>query len=116
MVINNFNVFRTSFGPAEAHPELPVDSNAVLSLAITMQRLQHIAGWYFKIIQLTCSLELPNSPQGNSLKIDEASDAAAACQFLGILTLKRYDHGLTMTRCDNDVKRYYHEWLIDRGA
>jgi len=36
MVINNFDIFRTSLGPAEANPELPVDSNAVLTLAVTM--------------------------------------------------------------------------------
>jgi len=105
MVINNFDIFRTSLGPTEANPELPVDSNAVLTLAITMQRLQHIAGRYFKIIQLTCSLELPNLPQGNALEIDKASNAATACQLLGILTLKRYDHGLMMTQRVNNVKR-----------
>jgi len=105
MVINNFDIFRTSLGPVEANPELPVDPNAVLTLAITMQRLQQIAGRYFKIIQLTCSLELPNLPQGNALEIDKASNAATACQLLGILTLKRYDHGLMMTQRVNNVKR-----------
>ncbi len=79
MVINNFDTFRASPGPAEANPELFVDSNAVLALAVTMQWLQHISGRYFEIIQLACSLKLPNFPQGNSLKIDEASDAASAC-------------------------------------
>ena len=79
MVINNFDIFRAGLGPAEATPELPVDSNAVLTLAVTMQWLQHISGRYFEIIQLACSLKLPNFPQGNSLKIDEASDAASAC-------------------------------------
>jgi hypothetical protein len=44
MVINNFYIFRTSLGPAEANPELSVDSNAVLTLAVTMQWLQHIFG------------------------------------------------------------------------
>jgi len=36
MVINNFDIFRASLGPAEANPELPVDSNAVLTLAVTL--------------------------------------------------------------------------------
>lgn len=98
MAVNNFNIFRTSLGPAEANPELPVDSNAVLTLAVTMQRLQHIAGRYFKIIQPTCSLELPNLPQGNALEIDKASGAATACQLLGILTLERYDHESIVTQ------------------
>ena len=91
MVINNFDLFRTGSGPAEANPELPVDSNAVLTLPVTMQRLQHIAGRYFKIIQLACSLKLPNFPQGNALEIDKTPDAATACQLLGVLTLERYD-------------------------
>lgn len=116
MVINNFDIFRTSLGTAEANPELPVDSYAVLILAVTMQWLQHIAGRHFKIIQLDCNLKLPDFPQGNSFKVDETSDAAAACQFLGILTVERYDHGLTMTPCDNNVKRYHHGWLVDSGA
>lgn len=105
MVINNFDIFRTSLGPAEANPELPVDSNAVLTLAVTMQRLQHIAERYFKIIKLTCSLELPDLPQGNALEIDKASDAASACQLLGILTLERYDHKGIVTHSVNNVKR-----------
>jgi hypothetical protein len=88
MVINNFYIFRASLGPAKANPELPVDSNAVLTLAVTMQWLQHISGRYFKIIQLACSLELPDFPQGNSLKVDEASDSASACQLLGIFTVE----------------------------
>jgi len=35
MVINNFDIFRTGLRPTKANPELPVDSNAVLTLAIT---------------------------------------------------------------------------------
>src|SRR5690554_8173844 len=105
MVINNFDIFRASLGPAETNPELFVDSNAVLALAVTMQWLQHISGRYFQIIQLACSLELPNLPQGNSLEIDEAPDPAPTCQFLGILTLERYDHDSIMTPCVNNVKR-----------
>jgi hypothetical protein len=105
MVINNFDLFRTGFAPAEANPELPVDSNAVLTLTVTMQRLQHIAGRNFKVIQLACSLELPNFPQGNALKINKAPDAATACQLLSILTFERYDHEPIVTRCNNNVKR-----------
>jgi len=107
MVINNFDIFRASLGPAKANPELPVDSDAGLTLAVTVQWLQHISGRYFKIIQLACSLELPNFPQGNSLKIDEASDSASACQLLRILTLERYDHRGMMTQRTNNVKRYH---------
>ena len=107
MVINNFHIFRASLGPTEANPELLVNSNAVLTLAVTMQRFQHIPGRYFKIIQLACSLELPNFPQSNSLKIDKASDSAPPCQLLGILTLERYDHMEMMTQSVNNVKRYY---------
>jgi hypothetical protein len=117
MVINNFDFFRAGLGPAEANPELPVDSNAVLTLAVTMQRLQHIAGRNFKIFQLACSLELPDFPQGNALEIDKAPDAATACQLLGVLTLERYDHGSIVTQHINNVKRHYlEEGLAGRKA
>jgi len=83
MVINNFDIFRVSLGPSKANLELPVDSDAVLTLAITKQWLQHIPGRYFKIIQLACNLELPNFwksgdqwisiPNINHLNVDSAT-------------------------------------------
>lgn len=42
MVINNFDIFRTGSGPTEANPELPIDSNAMLTLPVTIQRLSEI--------------------------------------------------------------------------
>jgi hypothetical protein len=107
MIINNFDLFRTGSGPAKANSELPVDSNAVLTLPVAMQRLQHIAGRNFKIIQLACSLKLPNFPQGNAFEIDKTPDAATTCQLLGVLTLERYDHRSIMTQHITNVKRYY---------
>lgn len=89
MVINNFDFFRTGLGPAEAHLKLFVDSNAVLTSTTSRQRFQHVAGWHFKIVQFTCSLELPNFSQGNALEIDKAPNSATASQLLGILTLER---------------------------
>jgi hypothetical protein len=62
MVINNFDIFRTSLAPAEAHPELLVDPDAMLTSTVTRQRLQHVTRRYCKIIQLTCCLKLPNLP------------------------------------------------------
>ncbi|KFI20609.1 hypothetical protein IB75_02135 [Nitrosococcus oceani C-27] len=89
MVINNFDIFRTGLRPTKANPEPPVDSNAVLTLAVTRQRFQHIAGRYFKIIKLTGSLELPDLPQRNTLKVDKAPDTTTVRQLFGILTLER---------------------------
>jgi hypothetical protein len=107
MVINNFDILRASPGPAEANPELLVDSNTVLTLAVTIQRFQHVSGRHFEIIQLACGLELPNFPQGNSLKVDESPDSSSTCQLLSILTFERYDHMEMMTQSVNNIKRYY---------
>jgi hypothetical protein len=109
MVINNFDIFRTGLGPAKANPELFVDSNAVLTLAVTVQRLQHVARRHLKIIQLICSMELADFPQGNALKTDKASHATPACKLLCVLTLERYDHGSMITPHDNNAKRYCSE-------
>jgi len=88
MVINNFDIFRTSLGPAEAHPELLVDSNAVLTSTITRQWFQPISGRYFKIIQPIRCLKLSNLSQSSALEVDEPPYAATFCQLLGILTLE----------------------------
>jgi len=58
MVINDFNIFRSRFGPTKTNPELFVDPNAALALAVTRQCLQHISGRDLKIIQSVGCLQL----------------------------------------------------------
>jgi hypothetical protein len=50
MVVNDLNIFRSGLGPAEADPELIVDSHTVLTSPITLQRFQAIAWWYSEIL------------------------------------------------------------------
>jgi len=88
----------------------------MLTLAIAIQRFQHITGRNFKIIQLTCCLELPDFPQGNALEIDKAPHTTPACQLLGFLTLERNYHGSIMTHCVNNVNRYYMARKIRKEA
>ena len=41
----------------KANPILIIDTNAVLSLPVSMQRFQMICGWYFQILQTSCIID-----------------------------------------------------------
>lgn len=116
MVINDFDIFRTSFRPPEAQSKLLVNPDAVLASAITTQSFQPIAGRYLKVLQLVCELKLAELPQRNPLKIHKALDATPAGQLLGIPTLEPDDHDSIVTHRVNNVKRYYGKMVKLRSA
>ncbi len=78
MIINDFDIFRSRFGPAKANPVLVIDPNAVLALTVTRQWLQSISGRYFKIIQSAGSLQLPQFPQRHPFEADKTPHTRAA--------------------------------------
>jgi len=45
MIVNNFNIFRVSILPDEAHPKLIVDADAMLTGAITSEWFKAVTGW-----------------------------------------------------------------------
>src|SRR5579863_5548819 len=51
VVIGDLYLVGVAFPPDEAHPELIVDPNAVLTFPVTMQRLQFVAGRNSQILQ-----------------------------------------------------------------
>jgi len=74
MVINDFDIFRTSIRPPKAQSKLVVNPDAVLASAITAQCFQPIAGRHFKIFQLSRELKLTELSQCNPLKIHKPPD------------------------------------------
>lgn len=54
VVIHNFYVTWTTFGPSKANPVLLVDPNTVLAAPVTRELFQSIAGWDSKILDLLC--------------------------------------------------------------
>ncbi len=51
MIINQFDIVGRTFSPLEHEPPLAVDSNAVLSFAITAQRLQMIGRGHAEFVE-----------------------------------------------------------------
>jgi hypothetical protein len=49
VVINDFDLLWPGFRPDKAEPELVVDADAVLAMAVPLERLQAIAWWNLQI-------------------------------------------------------------------
>jgi hypothetical protein len=45
MIVDEFDVVRAGIGPLEADPELVVDPDGMLSLAVSCEGFQHVSWW-----------------------------------------------------------------------
>jgi hypothetical protein len=57
VVVNDLDVPRFTVSPNEANPPLIVNPNAVLTLAIPVQRFQAIARRHAEIVELLCRVD-----------------------------------------------------------
>jgi hypothetical protein len=62
VIVDDFDVFDTGQGPAEADAPLVVDSDAELADTPALQRLQPVARRHSQVAELTSNLELPEFP------------------------------------------------------
>ena len=74
MVINYLHRFSAGSRPTEAETELIVDPNAVLSGAVSLERLKPIARWHAQIIEPLGDLQLAQLAPRYSFDVDKASD------------------------------------------
>ena len=92
MIVNDFYVVRAIFAPFEADSPLPVDPNAILSLAVSAQGLQAIAWKAGQILQASCaiqSLEAAFRLGDNPLK---TADPPAGEKRFGVFIAKASNH------------------------
>ena len=54
MIVDNFNVGHALFGPNEANPELIVEADGVLALAVAAQGFEAISRRHPEILKLCC--------------------------------------------------------------
>jgi hypothetical protein len=57
MIIDDFNLLGSPVAPHKTNPPLVVDANRVLTLTVTLEGLQPIAGWLPQIIQRAGAIE-----------------------------------------------------------
>ena len=66
MIVNNFNIFRSLFGPAKTNSELVIDTNTPLALSVAAKRLKTISRRNTHIIQALRQIELNQLAQGGA--------------------------------------------------
>jgi hypothetical protein len=78
MVVDDFDTRRSSLIPHETYAPLVVDPNRVLSLAIGLQCLKAIAGWYTKIANHPSLIQKTKLSQSNVLDVRWQFSASAS--------------------------------------
>jgi hypothetical protein len=92
VVINNFDLVGVSIAPHETDPPLIVDANAVLSLSISIQRLQTVTRRSSQISQLGCTVELSQFSTSDASYGPKAPAGYPLMQSAGLGTTERLDH------------------------
>jgi hypothetical protein len=116
MIIRDFDVLSARISPSETDPELVIDPDAVLSFPVALKSFQTISGRDAKVIQPPGDFQLPKLTPGHSGKIGKTLYRIALGQGLRIGTAEGLDHGLIITRYDNNVKRFYPDACSTRFA
>lgn len=109
VVIDDFDLISTTIAPDEAQSVLIVDSQAMLSVAVSFESFKPIAGWYTQVIQSARRLE--NVKLQNDLFLDGHKRSRATTTLSDISTKtfvpERTDHGslLSQTLISVDTSR-----------
>ena len=70
MIIDDFDLLKIIFSfDRKANPILVIDTNAVLSLPVSVQGFQMICGWNFQILHTSCIVNHDQFSQCHSLNI-----------------------------------------------
>ena len=92
MVVDDFNVFWAGCCPDEAEPELVVDADAVLAMAVSPKRLQAIAWWDLKIVQASGGIKDGELAEGHASEASKTPNRLPLKQGPGVAAAKRPDH------------------------
>jgi len=100
VVVNDFDLLWPGFRPDKAEPELVVDADAVLAMAVSPEWLQAIAWRDLQIVEAFGGIEDGELAKSHA---SEASKAAPRLPFkegLGVAATKRPDHAVTLPPLD----------------
>ena len=84
MIIYYFHVLRSVVNPLEANPPLIINANRILSLAVTLQRLQPVTGRNAKIVQSPCRHQVLQLPISHTLKRPKPADTLPAGELFRV--------------------------------
>src|SRR5699024_2005302 len=93
VVVDEFDIVRTSLSPNEADPPLRVHPDAVLPASIASQLLETVAGRDPKILDVLGRMDQLELPQGRTLQRSvDAFDVLLMPDAFGVLAAERPDH------------------------
>lgn len=92
MVVRDFNFVGVAILPDETDPPLVIDSNAVLSLAVSAQRFESVAGRHRQVMQFLGCVEHGQLPQPDPLDGLELSHSLAVKKALRLFRAERFNH------------------------
>jgi hypothetical protein len=100
MIIDNLNVDRAwrAFGPLEANPPLVIDADAVLSLPVSLQGLQPVAGDGGEVFQSRGRIQPVEPRFGLSRETRKFLDALAIGKTPGFSVPLAHDHRVVLKR------------------
>jgi hypothetical protein len=99
VIVYDLHVFGSCFRPTETQPELIIDTDAILPLAIASQGFQPITGRHPEIRQSSRDLELPQLTSCHSRDVHKSSDAITFRKSLRVDALERLNHKAIVTGC-----------------
>jgi hypothetical protein len=108
MVIHNFDLVRARF-PAETNPPLIIYADAVLSDALSTERLQAVSRGHSQVRQLRRGIQLKQLPPRRPLDIRrQPSREFPAEHPLRLPAPEALDH----VACNSNAQRYYRQALL----
>lgn len=106
MIVNDLYVVCVAVSPAKTDSPLLVDSYAVLPAPIAREFLETIGRRYPQVVERVGSVQDKELPQGDPLDTAELAGSLTLKDLFRLAATEALDHGLSITRHDNNVKRY----------
>jgi len=96
VIVNDFDILWPGFRPVKAEPELVVDADAVLAMAVSPERLQAVAWWNLQIVEACGGIKNGELAQGELAegpreRCSKAPHRLSRKQGLGVSATKRPD-------------------------
>jgi len=92
VVVNDLNLLWPGFRPDKAEPELVVDTDAVLAMAVSPERLQAIAWWNQKVVEASGGIQDGELAEGHASEASKPPHRLSLKEGLGVAATKRPDH------------------------
>jgi hypothetical protein len=100
MIVDDFDIVRSSFIPAEANSPLVTNPDAPLAGAVSLERLQPVSWWYTQVLQNAGGMQQTQLAQGDALDVTRQLPAALAPPDLFRPAISEaLDHAPTITLC-----------------